>query len=166
MTENRKIYAGNALPDLELGADIWRGWSVSTLCRSGVEPPTGMIHPRESIGWMTENRKIRAGNALPDLEFWADIWWGWSVPSFCRSGVEPPTGMIHPRESIGWMTENRKIRAGNALPNLKARQIFGGGGSFRSGVQPPTGSRGGGLTPDRLKIDRLKKLGSTPNQRF
>ena len=44
-------------------------------CRSGVEPPTGMIHPRESRG--TEDRKRkpikRSVGCLPDLELRVDI---------------------------------------------------------------------------------------------
>ena len=99
MTENRKIHAGEDFPDLELRADIQRGWIVPTLCRSGVEPPTGKLHPREGIGWMTENRKIHAGEDFPDLELRADIQRGWIVPTLCRSGVEPPTGSSFVRRS-------------------------------------------------------------------
>ena len=144
MTENRKIHAGEDFPDLELRADIQRGWIVPTLCRSGVEPPTGTIHPREGIGWMTENRKIHAGEDFPDLELRADIQRGWIVPTLCRSGVEPPTGTIHPRKGIGWMTENRKIHAGEDFPDLELRADIQRGWIVptlcRSGVEPPTGS--------------------------
>ena len=47
-------------------------------------------------------------------------------PVLCRSGVEPPTGTIHPRESRG--TEDRKQEsikrfiAGDAFPNLELRE--------------------------------------------
>ena len=90
---------GEDFPDLELRADIQLGWIVPTLCRSGVEPPTGKLHPREGIGWMTENRKIHAGEDFPDLELRADIQRGWIVPTLCRSGVEPPTGSSFVRRS-------------------------------------------------------------------
>ena len=54
------------------------------LCRSGVEPPTGKLHPRESRG--TANRKQEpmkrfiSEDAFPDLELRGKIWRGWIVP--------------------------------------------------------------------------------------
>ena len=77
--------------------------SRSARSRSGVEPPTGTIHPREGRGTEDRNQSKDSylGNAFPDLGLRGDIWLGWSFPLFCRSGVEPPTGMIHPRESRG-----------------------------------------------------------------
>ena len=64
--------------------------------------------------------------------------------SLSRSGVEPPTGKLHPRESRGTADGKqgsiKKFILGDAFPDLELREIFGGGGSFRSGVQPPTGS--------------------------
>ena len=142
--------------------------------RSGVQPPTGRgatgtIHTRESRG--TEDRKqferFIAGMLFPNLKAW-QIFGG---DGAFRSGVQPPTGRgpaqtgrgatgtIHTRESRG--TEDRKqferFIAGMLFPNLKARQIFGGGGSFRSGVQPPTGS-------NRLKLAQIGKDRQRPAQ--
>ena len=54
-TGNRNQFIGGS-PDSESQTNIWRGWIVPALCRSGVEPPTGMIHPRESREQRTENR--------------------------------------------------------------------------------------------------------------
>ena len=54
------------------------------LSRSGVEPPTGMIHPRESRE--TEDRKQESIKEfvlevwIPNLEIKENIWRGWIVP--------------------------------------------------------------------------------------
>ena len=64
--------------------------------------------------------------------------------NLCRSGVEPPTEKLHPRESRGAADGKqesiKRFISGDVFPDLGLREIFGGGGSFRSGVQPPTGS--------------------------
>ena len=50
--------------------------------RSGVEPPTGTIHPREGRGTTNEKQESRfiSGDAFPDLELRGNIWRGWSFP--------------------------------------------------------------------------------------
>ena len=50
----KAFISAHIFPDLELCGNIQRGWSFPTLCRSGVKPPTGMIHPRKGRG--TEDR--------------------------------------------------------------------------------------------------------------
>ena len=47
MTGNKKIYTGEDLPNLELRTDTLLGWSVPSLSRSGVEPPTGIVADRQ-----------------------------------------------------------------------------------------------------------------------
>ena len=65
-------------------------------------------------------------------------------PILSRSGVEPPTGTIHPRESRGTedrKQESKKVHFGEMSFRIwNCERIFDGGGAFRSGVQPPTGT--------------------------
>ena len=136
------------------------------MSRSGVEPPTGTIHPRESRG-ATDGKQNQLknsfrGDAFPVLELRASIWRGWSFPSLCRSGVEPPTGTIHPRESSG-TTDGKQNQLkdsfrGDAFPVLELRASIWRGWSF------PVG----GSTPDRLKCrlkGRLKDQSKTGSRR-
>ena len=48
MTENRKIHAGDALPDLELWTDIQRGWIV---------PVGGSTPDRQKVGCNPQSEK-------------------------------------------------------------------------------------------------------------
>ena len=84
------------------------------LCRSGVEPPTGTIHPRQ-IPPTTPNPESHPPPQCVN-----------SGVALCRSGVEPPTGTIHPRQ-IPPATPNPES---HPLPNA---------GQCRSEVAPPTG---------------------------
>ena len=49
--------------------------SNADLSRSGVEPPTGTIHPRKGRGAESGKResKIHFVDAFPDLELWEGI---------------------------------------------------------------------------------------------
>ena len=57
---------------------------LSFLCRSGVEPPTGKLHPRESRGTADKKqesmKRFVLEDALPGLELQGEIWRGWIVP--------------------------------------------------------------------------------------
>ena len=104
-----------------------RGSARKNLSRSGVEPPTGTIHPRQiSPAIPNPERHFPEMNLLIDSCFPSAIPLlsrGWSFPvggstpdrhrsglsfpsplpsaTLCglsRSGVEPPTGTIHPRQ--------------------------------------------------------------------
>ena len=130
-----------------------------TLCRSGVEPPTGTIHPRESRG--TTDRKQESikgfvsGECLSGFGVSGDIWRGWSFPVLAGRGLNPrPERSTHAKAGEQ-QTENRSqskdLFRGNVFPDLELWGIFGGGGAFRSGVQPPTGSRLGVQHPNRRR---------------
>ena len=95
------------------------------VCRSGVEPPTGTIHPRESRGNRGQSFRRWNGNSTPHRRMPVGL---------CRSGVEPPTGTIHPRESRE--TEDRVSGAGTKLQPHRRMPV----GVCRSGVEPPTGT--------------------------
>ena len=128
----RRIYCGNVFPNLKV-RDIFGGGGSF---RSGVQPPTGAdgeVQAPTGTGIRGEAQgrffRIRnCGGYLAGVER--------SGRSLSRSGVEPPTGTIHPRKSRG-IEDGKWVEgfiAGYAFPNLKVRDIFGGGGSFRSGV--------------------------------
>ena len=87
------------------------------------------------------------------------------VPQRCRSGVEPPTGTIHPRESRG--TEVRKQESKDSFRGMPFRiwnygRTFSGCGAFRSEIQPPTApTRPAQKSPAKKK---LQKSAATPLQ--
>ena len=144
-----------------------RSWECrSPLCRSGVAPPTGTIHPRRGRG--TESRKQKSRNLFSDIPFQIPepvgecrsslsrskpI--GGFLPTLSRSGVEPPTGTIHPRKGRG--TESRKQKSRNLFSDMpfqipepvgecrsslsRSKPIGGFPPTLsRSGVAPPTGT--------------------------
>ena len=140
---------GECLPrgvfaDSELWGDIWRGWIV---------PVGGSTPDRHRWGGSsTDRHRHRWGGSSTDWQrhqgggagafFRIRNCGGYlagverSGRSLSRSGVEPPTGTIHPRKSRG-IEDGKWVEgfiAGYAFPNLKVRDIFGGGGAFRSGV--------------------------------
>ena len=111
-------------------------------------------------------RSFCVGRGFPTLCWSACV--GRGSPHLCRSGVEPPTGTIHPRESSG--TESRKqkskIHFGMFLRIWNRRRIFSGGGAFRSGVQLYAGR---GLNPRPERSTHAKAGEQSPenrNQRF
>ena len=119
------------------------------MSESGVGPPTGTIHPRESRG--TTDRKQESikgfvsGECLSGFRVAGDIWRGWSFPVLAGRGLNPRPERSTHAKAEEQQTENRSqskdLFRGNVFPDLEFRGIFGGGGAFRSGVQPPTGSR-------------------------
>ena len=52
------------------------------------------------------------------------------------------------------MRIDEKVFLGCVFPDLESRGRLGGGGSFRSGVQPPTGS--GAIGSDRFRTGERK----------
>ena len=82
------------------------------------------------------------GECLPrgvfaDSELWGDIWRGWIVPV----GGTTPDRRRWGGSSTDW-NRHQGGGAGAFFPDSELWRIFGGGGSFRSGVQPPTGTDG------------------------
>ena len=70
------------------------------------------------------------------------IWRGWSVPV---GGATPDRHQARAAQLVReWHREGGNAE-GIGGPIVSGRERFGGGGAFRSGVQPPTGTR-----PDRL----------------
>ena len=129
------------------------------LCRSGVEPPTGTIHPRGGRGTADrrQDKDSFRGDAFPDLELRTDIWRGWSFPPCAGRGFNPrpaqnrnypPTRNIHPQLPN---SENYSPKCDSCL--LTLIQCPCGGGSFRSGVQPPTGTRSEVQPPTSAKSE-------------
>ena len=96
---------------------------LRALCRSGVEPPTGTIHPRRGRG--TESRKQKS---IPCL------------CSCCRSASSMCPFPICRRIAMGrFQTPERRRWQVAVFRTLFL--CFRVGGSFRSGVEPPTGTR-------------------------
>ena len=115
------VYAGRVLP----------------LSRSGVAPPTGTIHPRESRGTTVRKQlkdSSRSGVEPPPL----------SRSYLSRSGVAPPTGTIHPRESRG--TTARKQLKKTHFEEIPFR-VWGCVRTFSGVWILPVG----GSTPDRRR---------------
>ena len=84
---------------------------INFLCSSalaGVDRSGRGFNPRPSQG-LTGNGKIRPvfGGGVDEFGVLGKCLVGGSAPALCRSGVEPPTGKLHPREGIGQTTENR-----------------------------------------------------------
>ena len=134
---------------------------VPIFCRSGVEPPTGTIHPRESRGTAhgkheSIKRFTSGGGHFPALELRANIWQGWSFPTLCRSfagrGLNPrPERSTHAKAG-----EQRTENMNQLKDSLRGRTFSGFGITgehlagmelsdlvpvfCRSGVEPPTGT--------------------------
>ena len=138
-----------------------RGWIIpvggcrSSLCRSGVEPPTGTIHPRQiSLRNSKSEKTSPAMNLLIDSYFLSSVQCPRVDGSF-RSGVQPPTGSrpesSTPAKYFSTISKSGKTSPAINLPIdsyfLSSVQCPRVGGSFRSGVQPPTGSRPESSTP-------------------
>ena len=128
--------------------------SEPILSRSGVEPPTGTIHPRQISAHNSKSGKTHPTiNPLIDSCFLPSVPLpsrGWIVPVPSRSGVEPPTGKLHPRQISA-----HNSKSGKTHPTINPL--------IDSCLLPsvPLLSRGwivpvGGSTPDRHQADRLK----------
>ena len=173
---------------------------ASILSRSGVAPPTGTIHPRESRGttdgkqesnkrfilgrclsgfgiagghlagvdhsgrgfnprpaqgrptFPNRHKQERINNTISALRFRFPCLRGRTLRrpwALSRSGVAPPTGTIHPRESRGTTDEkqesNKRFISGEVFPDLELREDIWRGWSF------PVG----GSTPDRHQQERV-----------
>ena len=115
--------------------------------RSGVQPPTGSRAAQDvalavelegfGVGWF-----LSVGGCTLDWKRNGVFGVGGSF----RSGVQPPTGSRAAQDvaaavelegfGVGWF-----LSVGGCTLDWKRKRVFVGGGSFRSGVQPPTGSR-------------------------
>ena len=115
--------------------------------RSGVQPPTGSRAAQDvavavelegfGVGWF-----LSVGGCTLDWKRKGVFVGGGSF----RSGVQPPTGSRAAQDvavavelegfGVGWF-----LSVGGCTLDWKRKRVFGVGGSFRSGVQPPTGSR-------------------------
>ena len=149
-TENRNQYLDGS-PDSELQEGIGRGWSFPTLCRSGVEPPTGTIHPRESRG-TTDRKQKSISRRLSGFGIAGGYWAGVELSDLVPVGGCTPDRNDPPTRKQGNNGQKIEINVLSAFQIRNCIGIFGGGGSFRSGVQPPTGSR-----PDRHRTNRHRK---------
>ena len=138
------VPVGGSTPDRR-----WGGGRFSAL--AGVERSGRGCNPRPAL-LPTGTPQLalpERHSSFPDLELQRDIRQGWSVPSLCRSGVQPPTGSRADRHS-----STRAFKFGKTLPQSIFQTAFCHlllcfrvGGAFRSGVQPPTGSRLGVQSP-------------------
>ena len=99
---NQKIHFGECLAAFGIAGEHSAGMELS-----GLEPVGGCTPDRNDPPTRKQrNRSQKAGikrfisgNALPHLELRENIQPGWNFPASSRSGVAPPTGTIHPRES-------------------------------------------------------------------
>ena len=117
---------------------IWRGWSVPV---GGATPDR---RKGERLSWFGSGtgREERRGDRVSHCERVGGTWRGWIVPV---GGSTPDRHQARPAQLV----RERHREGGNAegigCPIMSGRGGLGGGGSFRSGVQPPTGTR-----PERL----------------
>ena len=117
------------------------------MSRSGVEPPTGTIHPRQISAPTpkpTRHSLHKSSYFLPFIQCPC-------VGGSFRSGVQPPTGKRSERSTptkYPPKTPNparHSPRESSYFPSsIQCSRV---GGSFRSGVQPPTGTRTERSTP-------------------
>ena len=81
-------------------------------------------------------------------------------PILSRSGVEPPTGTIHPRESRG--TANRKQESAKRFISGERLSDFGIAGRHLAGVD----RSGRGFNPRPAKTNSKLKVQSSPLNRL
>ena len=124
-----------------------RGWSFPTLCRtlcrSGVEPPTGTIHPRESRG--TEDRKQKSMSwRLSGFGIAGGYWAGVERSDLVPVGGCTPDRNDPPTRKQGNNGQKIEINVLAALRIRNCRRVLGGGGAFR-----PCAGRGLHPRPER-----------------
>ena len=73
-------------------------------------------------------------------------------PAFAGRGLNPrPERSTHAKTGEQrTKKQTKRFISGDAFPDLELQETFSGGGAFRSGVQPPTGSE---LAQDRPRTD-------------
>ena len=131
------------------------------LCRSGVEPPTGKLHPRKGGGTTDRKResikRFIAEDVFPGLELREDIWRGWIVPVGGSTPDRRRNGAPHLR-LIFLPCRKKWMRLSVAhlflLFDLRLPELC------RSGVGPPTGRlhpRKDGGTTDK-KRESIKRF--------
>ena len=112
-------------------------------------PPSGLVFSEPPDWWP---RVDDADGIIPhNTRRWRSL----RHSFLSRSGVEPPTGTIHPRQIS---SRNSKSGKTSSAMNLLIDSFFLSvvppspcvGGAFRSGVEPPTGI---GSTPDRHRTE-------------
>ena len=147
---NQKIHFGECLAAFGIAGEHSAGMELS-----GLEPVGGCTPDRNDPPTRKQrNRSQKAGikrfisgNALPHLELRENIQPGWSFPASSRSGVAPPTGTIHPRESRE--TEVRKRESKDSFRGMPCR-IWNCGRTFsRDGAFRPRAGRGLHPRPER-----------------
>ena len=133
---------------LEPIGECGSGSAGRTLRRSGVEPPTGTIHPRQ-----ISTRNSKSGKAQPEinpLTVFCPLFLCPCVDGSFRSGVQPPTGSRRESSTPAKYLPRFQIR--KSIPATNPSNCF------LSSI--PLSSRGwivpvGGSTPDRLKVGKL-----------
>ena len=144
----KRFISGNAFPHLELRENIQPGWSFPASSRSGVAPPTGTIHPRESRE--TEVRKRESKDSFRGMPF--RIWN--CGRTFSRDGAfRPRAGRgLHPRpeRSTHAKAEKQKSESGNQKIHFgECLAAFGIAGEHSAGMELSGLEPVGGCTPDR-----------------
>ena len=147
--DRHKVGKGKPRPAQKFGIekDVRQRWGFPVRRRSGVEPPTGTIHPRESRGWMMGVWNDEKGRAL----------WIWNWRGYL-AGVELSGRGFNPRPAQGWGFNPRPAQ-GRGF-NLRPAQ--GWGFNLRPaqgrGATPPTGARSERASPDRRRNLESKRM--------
>ena len=98
---------------------------------------------------MTESSlKDLLRECLSEFESAANIWRGWSFPVGGSTPDRHKDGTIHPRQVSVCDSEFVNSSPPQLLPFPSSLQCSCVDGSFRSGVQPPTGTK----SPERMPI--------------
>ena len=150
--------------------NCWRIFSGGGSFRSGVQPPTGTRMtgiPRLAQGWPAFrdwHKQERINNTISALRFRFPCLRGRTLRrpwALSRSGVAPPTGTIHPRESRG--TTDGKQESNKRFISGRCLSGFGIADGYLAGVElsgrgfnprpAQTGSRHSRLREGRRKRD-------------
>ena len=136
------------------GVFFWGGESASLLLRGWIVPVGDSIPDRRKDGTLQQCRLWNDGRQMPVGNDGRDL----SMPV----GLVPVGGCTPDRNDPPPLNICRAFKFGKALPQSIFQTAFchlllcfRGGGAFRSGVQPPTGSRvGGGRFSALAGVDR------------